>query len=99
MYRSASNGRDTGDVLDRSQLHHRATQDRQQCTHTHTIRAMYIEQLTAMFLEEAGELRENKCMHVEDMQTSHRNTPIKDLNIGPSCSEATLLPAVPLCNL
>ncbi|MEQ2312561.1 hypothetical protein AMECASPLE_032317 [Ameca splendens] len=43
--------------------------------------------------------RENPRMLRENMQTPCRKTPSRQLNLGPSCCEAIVLPTAPPCSL
>ncbi|MEQ2253356.1 hypothetical protein ILYODFUR_031194 [Ilyodon furcidens] len=65
---------------------HRQTQDKQ--PHTHSIMPKgnleKTSNLTVMF--------SNPRMHGENMQTPCRKTPGQELNSGPSCCKATVLP-------
>ncbi|MEQ2301970.1 hypothetical protein AMECASPLE_001628 [Ameca splendens] len=84
-------------TLDRSPVHHRATQAN---NHSH-LRAIETNSLNSHVFglwEEAGVPGGNPHMHRGNMQTPCRKTPGPELNPGPSYCKATVLPPAPLCS-
>uniref|UniRef100_A0A3Q3LBU3 Bestrophin homolog n=1 Tax=Mastacembelus armatus TaxID=205130 RepID=A0A3Q3LBU3_9TELE len=74
-------GERQGYTLDRSPVHHRATQ-RHTTSHTHTYGQFRVTSEHVFGLwEETGVLRENPCKHWENMQPPHRKAPAGTQNL------------------
>ena len=92
-------GREAGYTLDRSPVHHSATQRQTRHTtmHTHSLETPI--NLTCMFLDSGRKYPEREATHT---QGEHANTtqkgPSWDSNQEPSCCEATVLTTTTLCS-
>ena len=88
-------------TLDRSPVHHRATQrqTRQTCSHSLLRTSFQRHQLPVFVVwKEVGEPRENPRIHGENSKETPQKGPSRDLNLEPSCCEVTVLTTTPPCS-